>query len=104
MTIPAVLQSGSTSVLGHTYGVDDDDPLPIPAGSGCSRSSSESQQHDGVVVVVENYTDRSSPSGCRERWWLERKGEAARVSSGSPLAPPLILYRGRGMRLWLSIP
>ncbi|KAK1698457.1 hypothetical protein QYE76_015154 [Lolium multiflorum] len=48
LTVP---RSGSTSVLGHTFGVDDDVLLPIPAGSGCSRSSSEST-HDGVVSVV----------------------------------------------------
>jgi hypothetical protein len=29
-----VLQSGSTSVLGRTYGVDEVLPLPVPAGSG----------------------------------------------------------------------
>jgi hypothetical protein len=28
-----VLQSGSTSVLGHAYGVDEVLPLPVPAGS-----------------------------------------------------------------------
>ncbi|KAK1664609.1 hypothetical protein QYE76_052768 [Lolium multiflorum] len=52
-TVP---QSGSTSVLGHTFGVDEDDVLlPVPAGSGSSRSSSESRQHgDVVAVVVEN--------------------------------------------------
>ena len=33
-------QSGSTSVLGHTFGVDEDDVLlPVPAGSGSSSSS-----------------------------------------------------------------
>jgi hypothetical protein len=53
ITVP---RSGSTSVLGHTFGVDEDDVLlPVPVGSGSSRSSSESRQHDGVVeVVVEN--------------------------------------------------
>ena len=29
-----MLQSGSTSVLGRAYGVDEVLPLPIPAGSG----------------------------------------------------------------------
>ena len=29
-----MLQSGSTSVLGHAYGVDEVLPLPVPAGSG----------------------------------------------------------------------
>ena len=29
-----MLQSGSTSVLGRTYGVDEALPLPVPAGSG----------------------------------------------------------------------
>ena len=33
-------RSGSTSVLGHTFGVDEDDVLlPVPAGSGSSSSS-----------------------------------------------------------------
>jgi hypothetical protein len=58
-----------TSVLGHTFGVDEDDVLlPIPAGSGSSRSSSESRQHDGVVAVVVEISDRASPKLCgRER-------------------------------------
>ena len=54
-------QSGSTSVLGHTFGVDDDVLIPVPAGSGCSRSSSESRQHDGVVAVVMEISGRASP-------------------------------------------
>ena len=54
-------QSGSTSVLGHTFGVDDDVLLPVPAGSGSSRSSSESRQHDGVVAVVVEISSRASP-------------------------------------------
>ncbi len=29
-----MLQSGSTSVLGRAYGVDEVRPLPVPAGSG----------------------------------------------------------------------
>ena len=29
-----MLQSGSTSILGRAYGVDDILPLPVPAGSG----------------------------------------------------------------------
>jgi len=63
-----VPQSGSTSVLGHTYGVDDDVLLPVPAGSGSSRSSSESRQHDGVVAVVVEISGRASPKLCgRER-------------------------------------
>ncbi|KAK1643629.1 hypothetical protein QYE76_061434 [Lolium multiflorum] len=59
-----VPQSGSTSVLGHTYGVDDDVLLPVPAGSGSSRSSSESRQHDGVVAVVVENSGRASPMRC----------------------------------------
>ena len=54
-------QSGSTSVLGHTFGVDDDVLLPVRAGSGSSRSSSESRQHDGVVAVVVEISGRASP-------------------------------------------
>ena len=30
----SVLQSGSTSVLGRAYGVDEAHPFPVPAGSG----------------------------------------------------------------------
>jgi len=69
-----VPQSGSTSVLGHTFGVDDDVLLPVPAGSGSSRSSSESRQHDGVVAVVVEISGRASPKRCWScRWkrgWL----------------------------------
>ena len=57
-------QSGSTSVLGHTFGVDDDVLLPVPAGSGSSRSSLESRQHDGVVAVVVEISGRASPTLC----------------------------------------
>ncbi|KAK1604681.1 hypothetical protein QYE76_028354 [Lolium multiflorum] len=64
LTVP---QSGSTSVLGHTYDVDDDVLLPVPAGSGCSRSSSESLQHDGVVTVVVEISGRASPQALREK-------------------------------------
>ena len=64
-----VPQSGSTSVLGHTFGVDEDDVLlPVPAGSGSSRSSSESRQHDGMVVVVVENSGRASPKRMREKW------------------------------------
>ena len=61
MTVP---RTGSTSVLGHTFGVDDDVLLPVPAGSGSSRSSSESRQHDGVVAVVVEISGRASPKLC----------------------------------------
>ena len=57
-----MLQSGSTSVLGHTYGVDDDVHSTFQRGSGCGRSSEKLQQHDGVVVVVEKYPRRASPT------------------------------------------
>jgi len=68
-----VPQSGSTSVLGHTYGVDEDDVLlPVPAGSGSIRSSSKSRQHDGVVAVVVENSGRASPKRMRERWWRRR--------------------------------
>jgi hypothetical protein len=33
-----VLRPGSTSIVGHTYGVDEDVPLPVPVGSRGSRS------------------------------------------------------------------
>ena len=66
MTVP---QTGSTSVLGHTFGVDEDDVLlPVPVGSGTSRSSSESRQHDGVVTVVVEISGRASPKRLRERY------------------------------------
>ena len=55
---------GSTSVLGHTFGVDDDVLLPVPAGSGSSRSSLESRQHDGVVVVLMEISGGASLSIC----------------------------------------
>ena len=71
--ISTVPQSGSTSVLGHTYGVDEDDVLlPVPAGSGSSRSSSESRQHDGVVAVVVENSGRASPKRMRELYVKER--------------------------------
>ena len=70
MTVP---QSGSTSVLGHMYGVDDDVLLPVPAGSGSSRSSSESRQHDGVVAVVVENSGRASPKRMRELYVEEKR-------------------------------
>ena len=67
-------QSGSTSVLGHTFGVDEDDVLlPVPAGSGSSRSSSESRQHDGVVAVVVENSGRASPKRMRELYVEEKR-------------------------------
>jgi hypothetical protein len=77
-----VTQSGSTSVLGHTFGIDDDVLLPVPAGSGSSRSSSESRQHDGVVAMVVENSGRALPKRMRELRWRRRRlgfGEAARV-------------------------
>ena len=68
-------QLGSTSVLGHTFGVDEDDVLlPVPAGSGSSRSSLESRQHDGVVVVEEN-SCRASPKPEQEKLGGRRGGK-----------------------------
>jgi len=100
-----VPQSGSTSALGHTYGVDDDVLLPVPAGSGCSRSSSESRQHDGVVAVVVEISGRASPKhhgsngrrgwlGFGEREHLGRRpwvplGGAAEVVVCPSLSPSL---------------
>jgi len=101
-----VPQSGSTSALGHTYGVDDDVLLPVPAGSGCSRSSSESRQHDGVVAVVVEISGRASPkhrgSNGRRGWlgfgerghlgrrpWVPLGGAAEVVVCPFPL--PLII-------------
>ena len=65
-------QAGSTSVLGHTYGVDDDVHSTFQRGSGCGRSSGKLQQYDGVVVVVEKNPRRASPT---RRWEEEEGGE-----------------------------
>ena len=47
-----VLRSGSTSVLGHTYGLMTTTTTTFQRGGGRSRSSGP-QQHDGVVLQVE---------------------------------------------------
>jgi len=96
-----VLQSGSTSVLGHTYGVDDDVLLPVPAGSGCSRSSSESRQHDGVVTVVVEISGRASPQALQEkkegiaRVWAQGGAATwgARAATCGALGVPLGLFK-----------
>ena len=98
-----VPQSGSTSVLGHTYGVDEDDVLlPVPAGSGCSRSSSESRQHDGVVTVVVEISGRASPQALREkkeegiaRVWAQGGAATwgARAATCGALGVPLGLFK-----------
>ena len=92
-----VLQSGSTSALGHTYGVDEDVLLPVPAGSGSSRSSSESRKHNGVVAVVVEKSCRASLSPCKKEEEekklavarvLGRWGGAAKPSRVWPAIPP----------------
>ena len=62
MKIPPAPQSGSTSVLGHTYSVNDDTHSSFQRGSGWTRSSGKLQQHDGVLVVLEKYVGRASPT------------------------------------------
>ena len=84
-------QSGSTSALGHTFGVDDDVLLPIPAGSGCSRSSSESRQHDGVVAVVVEISGSASP---KHRGRIGRRGVARVWGEGALGAPALVPLGG----------
>jgi hypothetical protein len=98
-----VPQSGSTSALGHTYGVDEDVLLPVPAGSGCIRFSLESRQHGGVVTVVVENSDRASPKPCA-RYEEERQGFRGRVWAPAlgalggaaklrwPAPSPLLLY------------
>ena len=81
-----VPQSGSTSVVGHTFGVDDDVLLPVPAGSGCSTSSSKSRQHDGVVAVVVEISGRASP---KHRGSNGRRGVARVWGEGALGAPAL---------------
>ncbi|KAK1608741.1 hypothetical protein QYE76_032414 [Lolium multiflorum] len=100
LTVP---QSGSTSVLGHTFGVDEDDVLlPVPAGSGSSRSSSESRQHDGVVTVVVEISGRASPQALREkkeegiaRVWAQGGAATwgARAATCGALGVPLGLFK-----------
>ena len=81
---------GSTSVLGHTFGVDDDVLLPVPAGSGCSRSSSESRQHDGVVSVVVEISGRASP----KHYGRSGRRGAARVWGEGALGAPALVPLG----------
>ena len=98
-------QSGSTSVLGHTFGVDDDVLLPVPAGSGSSRSSSESRQHDGVVAVVVEISGRASPQALREK--KEEEGVARvwerGVARGAGQGAPLVVRPGVGSPLPLLL-
>jgi hypothetical protein len=78
MKILPVLQAGSTSVLGHTYGVDDVLSSSFQRGSGRGRSSGKLQQHNGVVVVVEKNPRRASPTqefGGGGRWRREGGGQ-----------------------------
>ena len=69
-----MLQSGSTSVLGRAYGVDEARPLPVPAGSG------------GVVDLLQVPAARRRGGGDGGRkaaglrlsrnsvWWRKRGG------------------------------
>ena len=85
-----VLQSGSTSVLGHTYGVDDVLSSSFQRGSGRGRSSGKLQQHDGMVVV-EKYPRRASPTQRLEEEEGGKEG-AARVSGVREVGQPLPSY------------
>ena len=51
-----MLQSGSTSVLGRAYDVDEVLPLPVPVGSGGVVYLLGIPADDGVVVVMEEET------------------------------------------------
>jgi hypothetical protein len=48
------------------------------------------QQHDDVVLMVENFCSRASPTCSREReMWRAAVGPAARVRRGARPSPPL---------------
>jgi hypothetical protein len=52
-------------------------------------------QHDGVVLMVESFCDRASPTHGRERErWRGSSWPAARVGVGVEAAPLPSLYRG----------
>ena len=87
-----MLQSGSTSILGRAYGVDEVLPLPVPAGSG------------GVVDLLEIPAARRRGGGGGgetlqgfakpgQRYGGGREGVAQLVLQGvaGPLPMPLLL-------------
>ena len=52
-------------------------------------------QHDGVVLMVESFCGRASPTHSRERErWRGSSWPAARVGVGEEVAPLPSLYRG----------
>ena len=91
-------QSGSTSVLGHTFGVDDDVLLPVPAGSGSSRSSLNPGSARRRRGGVDGYLRRSFAKRMREMWWRR----SARVWERGSRAPATWGLRPR--RAWCGRP
>ena len=73
-------RTGSTSVLGHTFGVDEDDVLlPVPAGSGSSSSSlNPTARRRGVGGGGENRRSFAKRAG---------SGGAGRLGFGERGAP-----------------
>jgi hypothetical protein len=66
MTILTALQAGSTSVLRHVYGVDEDVLSPFQWAADVVDPPRNPSSTDGVVVVEEN-SYRDSPSMHRRR-------------------------------------
>ena len=99
-----MLQSGSTSVLGRAYGVDDVHPLPVPAGSR------------GVVDLLQNPAARRRGGGgggrkaaglrqARTAYGGGREGAARVVVKGQVAGHPLpSLYRGEVGLGWPHTP
>jgi hypothetical protein len=58
------------------------------------------EQHDGMVLMVENFCSRASPTCSREReMWRAAVGPAARVWMRGRLRPSPPLYRRLGGQL-----
>ena len=94
-----MLRSGSTSVLGRAYGVDEVLPLPVPAGRGgvVDHLGIPAARRCGGGDLRRNLCRASpSPGQSMER---EREGAAKlvaqRVRPAPPLAPPFIGGGGR---------
>lgn len=87
-----MLQSGSTSVLGRTYGVDEVLPLPVPAGSGSVvdlLGIPAARRHGGGGGGEDSAGLLQADA---ELWW-RRRGAArvGEVKEGCTPTPPLFI-------------
>jgi hypothetical protein len=71
----------------HTYGTSTSPPSLVQQVWWRDRLD---QQHDGLVLMVENFYSRASPTCSREReMWRAAVGPAARVRRGARPSLPL---------------